>query len=156
MSHARLDGLVGTFMIDQPVKGTLALRRLRTIIAILIALSLTFAPLTSASAAMQMRASIDGAAAMASALPDEATIDCMKAMSAKGQAQDQNCPCCDTLSKSMCPDVGGCLAKCSIHVIAIFSRAADTNLPAIRHNRPADLQEPPDWTFAPPARPPRA
>ena len=138
------------------MKGPIALHRLRTIFAILIALSVTFAPIISASAAMQMRASMDGAAALA----DEAMSDCMKAMQVKGQdhgrVQDQNCPCCDTPAKSMCPDVGACLAKCSVHVIAVLAPAAEIRLPTIRHSWPADPQESPDWSFAPPAPPPRA
>lgn len=135
------------------------LNRLRTILAILIAFALTLAPITSAWAATQMHAGTQ--AAMSAADAGEAEIsDCMRAMQAQsqtqGQAPDQNCPCCDTPLKSSCPDMGTCLAKCSVHVIGILAPEAGNPLPTHRHDRPADPQEPPDWGFAPPAPPPRA
>ena len=103
-----------------------------------------------------MRASMDGTAAAASTTSDDAMSDCMKAMQAQGQTQQQNCPCCDTPSKGTCPDMGACLAKCGVHVIAVLTPAAASRLPIVRHTRPGDLLEPPDWSLSPPAPPPRA
>ena len=140
------------------MKGPVALHHLRTIFAILIAMSLTFAPITSAWAALQMRASMDSE--VATAVVDDAMSDCMKAMRSNGQGnaqtRDKNCPCCDAPSKSTCPDVGACLAKCSVHVIAVLTPSKESRRPTIiRHDRPAEPEEPPDWSFAPPAPPPR-
>lgn len=146
-----LDGLVGAFMIVQHLKGSIALHRLRCILAILIAFSLTLAPIASAWADMQMRARI-----AATVLSEDSMSDCMKAMQLQPQAQNQNCPCCEAPSKSMCPDGGACLAKCSVHVFAVLAPAAESHPPALRHDWPADPQEPPDWAFVPPAPPPRA
>jgi hypothetical protein len=135
------------------------LYRLRAILAILIAFALMLAPLNAAWAVVQMRAA-SGEVATAAPSADTAMSDCMKAMQAQGQAQDepqdQNCPCCDTPLKSNCPDMGSCLAKCSVQVIAAFAPDTDRPLPLYGHNWPADPQKPPDWAFAPPAPPPRA
>lgn len=137
----------------------LYLNRLRAILAILLALALTLAPIGSVWAAMQMRAGTDEVA-LASHAGDAKLSDCMKAMraqgQAQGQAQDQSCPCCDTPLKGACPDMGACLAKCSAQVIAVLAPGADNHLRVHRHDRPADPEKPPDRAFPPPAPPPRA
>lgn len=137
------------------MKGTRALHRLRAIFAILIAVSLTLAPATSAWAAAQMRTSM-GVDAAVNASTDEAMSDCMKAMQAQAQAVDQNCPCCDTPSKAACPDMGACLAKCSFHIIAILASVAEDLVGVFEHDQPTNPHKPPDWALAPPAPPPRA
>lgn len=123
----------------------------------LIAVALTLAPITSAWAAQSMRTDNSTAA---SHVVEVEMSDCMKAMRAQGetqgQAPDQNCPCCDTPLKGSCPDMGACLAKCSVHVMAILAPAAGHPRPVQRHNRPADPEKPPAWALAPPAPPPRA
>lgn len=154
-----LDGLVRPFIIDQSLKGPFGLNRLRAILAMLIALSLTLVPITSAWAATQMRESMQSTDAAAAT--EDAMSDCMKAMQAQqraqqDQAQEHNCPCCDTPAKGACPDVGACLAKCSVHLIAVLEPAGVFRPPIIRHHRPADPQKPPEWSRAPPAPPPRA
>jgi hypothetical protein len=137
------------------LKGAGTLHRLRATLAILIALSLTLAPITSAWAAAQMRASMDAVASVSTA-SDDAMSDCMKAMQAQGQEKDQDCPCCDTPSKAPCSDVGACLAKCSFHVIAILVPAAENRPTVVQHSYPTAQQKPPDWSLSPPAPPPRA
>jgi hypothetical protein len=125
----------------------------------LIALSLTLAPVTSAWATMQPQASMMTAGAAASTTVGDATSDCMKSMQSgeHGQAKEQNFPCCDAPSKSMCPDLAACFAKCSVQLTAVPWPAMDSCcLPIRRHDRPVDAQKPPDWAFAPPAPPPRA
>lgn len=91
-------------------------------------------------------------------MPYETMSACMKAMQAndQGQAQEQNFPCCDVPFKSMCPDVGTCLAKCSVYVIAILSPAEGRCLSIHRHCRPVDSQQALDRAVTPPAPPPRA
>ena len=138
------------------MRGTVTLQRLRIILAILIALSLTFAPITSAWAAMQTRASLDSTAVLATPVDVEAMSDCMKAMQAQQPAKGFDCPCCDSPTKAPCLDGGVCLAKCSVNVFAAFTLSADYSRPIIRHDRPGDPHIPPDWATSPPAPPPRA
>lgn len=149
----RVDLFVRGVKICLPLKEPQTLSFLRPILAMLIALSLAVAPITSAWAAMQMRTTVDGPVT-ASAGSDDVMSDCMKAMQAKGQEQNQDCPCCDT--KSKCPDMTACLMKCGTQVIGIVMPVIQLAALTGRHFRPSDPQEPPDWSLRPPAPPPRA
>jgi hypothetical protein len=135
------------------------LGHLRTILAILIAMALSLAPVTSAWASASMHANARETV-LAVAPPEDAMSDCMKAMqsmidSTHGVAE-KDCPCCDTSSKAACPEMMACLAKCGITAIAALSSGLATLRLVIRHDRPADPQKPPDWLHRPPAPPPKA
>ena len=133
------------------MKEHLTLHRLRTILAILIALSLAVAPLASAWAG----APTTGATSVNMASEDGAVMDCAKmGMAAEKSGTDFDCPCCDT--KSKCADMTACLMKCSTQVIGIVMPAVRLAAIIGHHDRPADPQEPPDWSMRPPAPPPRA
>jgi hypothetical protein len=129
----------------------LLLSRLRAILAILIAVSLTLTPVASAWAAGQMpgRTATSAHADMAAA----EMSDCHKAAK---PAVPKNCPCCDAPSKSPCPDAGMCLVKCGMHVLAVLAPSSEGQVIVVRHNLPADPEKPPDWWLSPPAPPPRA
>jgi hypothetical protein len=132
-------------------EGSLLLSRLRTVLAILIALSLTITPMASAWAAVRtpVGAAVTAHADMA---PAEMS-DCHKAMQ---PAKTKDCTCCDTPSKAPCPDSGACLIKCGMHVLAVLVPSSESRLIVVRHDLPADPEKPPDWSLSPPAPPPRA
>lgn len=130
--------------------------RMRALFAVLIAFAVALAPVSSAWAALQVRASMDTVTASDLATSDAEMSDCMKAMQTQGQPQDQSCPCCDTPSKAPCAGSGACLAKCSVQVIAAFACSAELRSLVGRLNWPVQSNKPPDWAFAPPAPPPRA
>jgi hypothetical protein len=136
-------------------KGRLTLLHLRSIVAILVALSLSLAPISSAWAAKQMLASMDLMKSAGTVVADDSMSDCMKAMQARKPDNAQHCPCCDTASKTSCPDDGACLAKCSVHVIAVLTPAVAGPWATGGHDSPAVPQKPPDWLSSPPAPPPR-
>lgn len=125
-------------------------------------MSLTFAPITAARAAMQMHVDMatEDAVTEHHGMQSGAEItDCMKAMQGvngeKGSS-DKNCPCCDTPAKGTCPDIAGCLAKCSINV-ALILLPSSSNAPERQHyGGPPEPQKLPDWSFKPPAPPPKA
>lgn len=130
------------------MKEHLTLHRLRAILAILIALSLGLSPVASAWAG------VPATSAMSMASEDGSVMDCAKmGMASEKGGTDFDCPCCDT--KSKCPDMTACLMKCSTQVIGIVMPAAKLAAIIGRHDRPADPQEPPDWSMRPPAPPPR-
>lgn len=141
-------------MICLPIEGVRHLSMLRAILAMLIALSLAVAPITSAWAAVEMSAIVDGPAT-AGVSADDSMSDCMKAMQSKGQGQAQknDCPCCDT--KSKCHDMTMCPIKCGMQFIGIVMPAIEQAVSTGGQFRRADPQEPPDWSLQPPAPPPR-
>ena len=133
----------------------------RTILAVLITISLTLAPGVSAVAAVHenaapttMSASADTGMAMA----DTDTSDCMKAMQGKGDgvigdSANGDCKCCDT--KSKCPDTASCMTKCckAIGALKPAGKMIAVSTVAYRHAEPA---KPPNWVSTPPAPPPRS
>lgn len=135
------------------MKGPLTLRCLRTILAILIALSLSLAPVASAWAAMQMHAGMEQDAATATDSEDAMSSDCMKAMQGKAH---KGCDCCDTQSKAACPDTAACLAKCGSSVLAVLTPELITHREIVRHHHPKPPEKPPDRTIRPPAPPPKS
>lgn len=118
---------------------------LRTILALLITLSLATAPIGAAMAQGQVRHE----------MPDMAgdMDDCAKMM---GQSGDQSgsksdCPCCDT--KSACPPEL-CLTKCFKVFRAVLAPEAALAMVSITL-KPAEPVRPPDWTYGPQPPPPR-
>lgn len=114
-------------------------------------MSLSLAPVTSASAAMQMHGGAwqDAAETAAS---ENAMSDCMKAMQGKAK---KNCACCDTQSKGACPDAVACLAKCGSLVLAILAPELQAHYKIARLNYSKNFEKPPDWANRPPAPPPK-
>jgi len=120
----------------------------------MIALSLTLAPVTSAVAAMQMRAQAHDDMAMQSGA-DDAMSDCMKAMGKTVPAKTSDCPCCDTHHKMPCQDMQVCLAKCANQALAVATPAVEPRRVTMRVVALTDRNKPPDWLSGPPAEPPR-
>jgi hypothetical protein len=119
---------------------------LRTIMALLITLSLATAPLGAALA--QSNTSVTSPAA------DSAMDDCAKMM---GHASDQTdsedeCPCCDT--KAACPPEQ-CLTKC-FKVFSVVAAPIALRLKVAIIISPAEPLRPPDWSTGPQPPPPRA
>jgi hypothetical protein len=123
------------------------LAALRALFAMIMALSLTLAPLTPALAMKPMPASATMAAGEAK------KPHCHEAKHQK--TPDKACCCCDH-TKSKCPDGGcACLLKCGAQTLAIF--AADE---PIRSGRLADFHsmnpaKPPGLQLTPAGPPPR-
>jgi hypothetical protein len=123
---------------------------LRAALAILIALSLTLAPVASAFAAAQpselhtTMMSVDAGMDMS---------DCMKAMGTSGSSDKSDCKCCDT--KHKCPDGANCMTKCCkvIGALKPAGKLIAVSAVAYRHAEPA---KPPNWVSTPPAPPPRS
>jgi hypothetical protein len=127
------------------------LSAVRAIFAILIALSLIFAPVTSALAAAQMSRAMAMATEMNAGVPSEHG-DCHKAMKLPAP---KNCACCDKHAKSPFPNVDTCIAKCSVHILAILAPTSEGYLVMVRYSGPTEPEKPPDWRLSPPSPPPR-
>lgn len=139
------------------------MRRLRTIVAILVALTVAVAPLASATAAVHVAASTGhdprsaasmtqghaGLTAAANDTADRDMADCTSMM--KTAAGTADCPCCDT-ENSCPPDL--CLFKC-------FKVLSGILAPAVLRDRaaavlfPGGPRRPPDWIDSPQPPPPR-
>ena len=136
------------------------MRMLRTMIAVVLAVSVACGPVwvmlafaTGAGAhtahgTHAMHHDIE-AASMAGE-PDSAMADCDRAAPA---SSNSGCHCCDKSSK--CPDQASCLTKCCAKVLGTLETLPKVGQPRLAHVRPADPLRPPDWTSAPPAPPPR-
>lgn len=128
---------------------------MRTILALLIAVSLTVSPVTSAMAAMH-----DGTAQSKTVetAANAAMSDCMKAM---GQGQDtgaadpakSDCDCCQT--KSKCPEMASCMTKCCKVIGYVRPATRIATVAFLIYQLPAP-DKPPDWTSQPPSPPPRS
>lgn len=128
---------------------------IRTILALLIAVSLAVSPMTSAMAAMH-----DSTAQSKTVEPaaDVAISDCMKAM---GHAQDtgaadpakSDCDCCQI--KSKCPEMASCMTKCCKVIGFVRSAARIATVAFLIYQLPAP-DKPPEWTSQPPSPPPRS
>jgi hypothetical protein len=140
-NQSHLTGGLGYFLSD-----------IRAIFAILISLSLVFAPVTSAWAVGQMSQAMAMGAEMNTAAPSEHG-DCHKAMKPPAP---KNCACCDTHAKSPFPSADTCIAKCSMHILAILAPTSEGYLVVVRYSGPTEPEKPPDWRLSPPAPPPRA
>lgn len=125
--------------------------RLRTIIALLTALSIALAPIGSAWASMAAHTKAGAqAAAMSSDMAD--MTDCEKmAMHAGQKPGMSDCPCCDT--KNACPPEF-CLSKC-FHLIGTVVGSAAVPVLVALQLRPYEPARPPDWSFRPQPPPPR-
>ena len=121
-------------------------RHIRILLALLIALSLVTGSVASAWAAAKIAAPVssDGGS------DASAMEDCQKA--AMGQVA-ADCACCDTTSK--CTDAAVCFKKCGSHVVGYLIALGRMAESLTRHDRRGDPPEPPDWSIAPPAPPPR-
>lgn len=135
---------------------------LRTILALLITLSLAVAPLGSAWAAAQSHGSLSTAHQQRAVPMDHAAMsgessadmsDCMKAMNAgAGTPEKSDCTCCDT--KHKCPDTANCMTKCCKVIGAIKPVSKFIALSRIAY-RQAEPAKPPEWLRTPAAPPPR-
>ena len=130
---------------------------LRTILAMILALSVAFGPvgvtLAFATGGGAQTAHLDMLGAdNASVLADAGSsmVDCDQVAQ---PASSSECHCCDKSSK--CPDQASCLTKCCAKVLGSLKTLTKTGVPRLVHFRPADPLRPPDWTIAPPAPPPR-
>ena len=135
-----------------------ALNALSTILAILISISLTFAPGASAFAATHERVAptMGVSADSDTAMAGMDMSDCMKAMSGGGTANSSSksdCKCCDT--KSKCPDQATCVTKCCKVIGALKSAGTMIAIATIQYRR-AEPAKPPNWVSTPPAPPPRS
>ena len=126
----------------------------RTILSVLITISLTLAPGAAAFAATHERAAPTTTAAadtnMAMAGMDMS--DCMKAMGGSSSSDKSDCKCCDT--KSKCPDTANCMTKCC-KVIGALKPAGKMIAVLTVAYRQAEPAKPPNWVSTPPAPPPR-
>ncbi len=129
----------------------------RTILAVLIAVSLALAPgLSAVAAAHENAATTVPASADAGANASTELSDCMKAMAgdaATGDATKGGCTCCDT--KSKCPDQATCMSKCC-KVLAVVKPAGKRIALTTIQYRHAEPAKPPEWLSTPPAPPPRS
>jgi hypothetical protein len=116
---------------------------IRTVLAVLIAISLALGPGASAFA-------VAHESDMAAMVPNAEMPDCHKAM---GGTTGTGCKCCDT--KSKCPDQATCLLKCFKVIGAITSPAKTARLVRVRY-RPSEPEKPPNWARTPPFPPPRS
>jgi hypothetical protein len=129
--------------------GAVILASARALIALLIAISLTFTPLTGAWAKHAMRAGA-GVAAAANLAPD-----CHKAKPHHGAPAGHDC--CDRDSKSKCPDEGcGCILKCGAQTLAVFAMPEPIQLASAGEFHALDAERPPGLRLDPPGPPPRA
>jgi len=152
-----LDLFARIFKVHADVERVCAVRSLRAFFAVMIALSLSLAPIATARAMMLMHGAADAqTTAMEDAAAHDAEMsDCMKAMQAQSSETVPDCGCCDTPAKSPCPDNGGCAAKCNSSIAAILPSAAIPSLDLLARHVVAVSREPPDWRSSPPAPPPR-
>jgi len=144
------------------------LKIVRTILAVLITLSLTFAPGASAFASTHERGAptmtvsahtkmmgemkMDDTA-MADMGMSSDMSDCMRAMQgAPSDSSKSGCKCCDT--KSSCPDQATCMAKCC-KVIGAWKPAGNVMTLTSMVYHQAEPAKPPEWARTPPAPPPR-
>lgn len=126
------------------------MKRLRTIVAVLIALAMAVAPMGSASASMRTVAPASHAAHVAEA-PDTAAMDMTGCEKTIQQSGTGDCACCDT--KSACPPEL-CLFKCFKVFSGIVTPAAVRVLTSLRLV-PGEPHRPPDWIDSPQPPPPR-
>jgi hypothetical protein len=134
------------------------LRRLRAILAILFAVSLTLTPLASARAGVPIadeHGPSTHAMGMVSAHGDDASgamTDCEKMMA---PAKPKPCGCCDTPTKAPCPNAAACWLNCGMHVLGIVVPLRESFIRIADHHWPAAPEKPPDWALRPPTPPPR-
>jgi hypothetical protein len=125
---------------------TLALAR--ALFALLIAVSLTFAPYAAAQARNALSAGAGGHASHAA--------DCHKAKTHHHQAPARH-DCCDHGSKSKCPDGGcGCAAGCGQQALAAFSWPEPLGLTGAPAFETVEAGEPPGLPLHPQGPPPKA
>jgi hypothetical protein len=122
---------------------------IRTVLAVLIAISLALA-LGPGASAFAVAHESDMAAMVPNAEAGMDMPDCHKAM---GGTTSTGCKCCDT--KSKCPDQATCLLKCFKVIGAITSPAKTARLVRVRY-RPSEPEKPPNWARTPPFPPPRS
>ncbi len=125
------------------------MKRVRVVLAILVALSVTLAPIGSAWAALPAatpKSEMQGADMSAMA-------DCQKMMNGadKQPSQKSDCPCCE---KNVACSPEFCLSKC-FQLLGAVPRAEHVAVITKLHLRPAEPDPPPDWSYRPPPPPPR-
>ena len=134
----------------------------RTILAILITISLTLAPGVSAVAAVHENGAPTTTSASAdtsTAMTDVDMSDCMKAMHAKSvggsdtSTSKSGCKCCDT--KHQCPDSANCMTKCCKVIGALKPAGKIVALTMVAYHQ-AEPAKPPNWVSSPPFTPPRS
>lgn len=124
------------------------MKRLRTIVAVLIALAIAVSPMGSVSARTVAPASQATHAVDAANMAAMEVTDCAKMMH---EDTKHDCPCCDT-DKACSPDL--CLLKCFKVFGQIDAPQVVSALNALRLH-PGDPQRPPDWADSPQPPPPR-
>ena len=123
----------------------------RTILAVLVTISLAFAPGASAFTSHHQN---DPHAAMMSADAATDMTDCMKAMGGDaGHVDKSDCKCCD--AKSTCPDSANCTSKCCKVIAALKPAGKIVPLVQIAY-RQMEPAKPPNWLSSPPFTPPRS
>jgi hypothetical protein len=123
------------------------LATMRALIAIVIAFSLTVAPINP----VQAGKAIHAAASMAS--DESATPDFHHA---KHHEMPGDYGCCGDHSKSKCPDGCACLLKCGAQTLAIFAADEPLRLAAIVDFHSVNPTKPPGMRLMPAGPPPRA
>ena len=125
------------------------MRRLRSIIALCVAIAVMLAPIASARAALHA-----AAAKTATHSTDMAGMtDCEKMMQGadKQSTTKSDCPCCET--DAACPPEF-CLSKC-FQLQSALPRSTPVGLLTRLNLRPGEIDPPPDWSYRPPPPPPR-
>lgn len=129
----------------------------RTMLALLITVSLMLAPGLSAVAAKHQNAATTTHASVDAGTGTTMDMsDCMQAMAgdaAAGDATKGDCKCCDT--KSNCPDQANCMTKCC-KVLGMVKRAGKRIALTTSQYGHVETAKPPDWLRTPPAPPPRS
>ena len=125
------------------------LKHLRIILAIVLALSVTIAPIGSAWAALRATA----AKADTRTADMSGMSDCEKMMHGadKQPAKKSDCPCCES-NLACSPEF--CLSKC-FQLLGTMPRPAVLPLVAMAQLWPVEADPPPDWCYRPPPPPPR-
>ena len=150
---------------DGSLEAPTRLNFVRTILVVLISLSLAVTPTASTWAAApgnaeshEQSAGVTGQPGVDhAALSDVAGMDmsdCMKAMQASaGDPSKSDCKCCD--AKHKCPDTANCMAKCCKVIGALKSAGKVMTLTAMVYRR-VQPAKPAEWLRTPPAPPPRS
>ena len=134
------------------------MRMLRTMIGVILALSVAFGPVgvTLAFAhgggahGMHHETQVVSDASSMAGDGEAGMADCDHAVPSSFKS---GCHCCDKTSK--CPDQASCLMKCCAKVLGTLKLLGRVTILRLVHVRPGDPLEPPEWTTAPPAPPPR-
>lgn len=121
----------------------------RIILAIVMALSISIAPVGSAWAALRVAAA--KAATQTGGISEMSDCERMMRGTDEQPAGKSDCPCCD-FNAACTPDL--CLGKCFQH-LGTMPRPAVIGLVGMSRPWLAEVDPPPDWSYRPPPPPPR-